>query len=137
MKISFSKDEQDVNVGDTFDVTVEVQNAKDVISAPFIFQFDPKLISVSDVAAGKFWSTDGQTPAPLMKNVQNESGLASIRVTRKPGTPAVAGSGTLLTLTLKALKSGTVTFSANNILLNNSQEQVMGSGRPTLIIHIK
>jgi hypothetical protein len=102
-----------------------------------MMQYDPKLLSLEGVSAGKFWSADGQEPAPLMKNVQNEAGLASVRISRKPGTPAVAGSGALLTLTLKALKAGTASFSANNVMLQNSQDQMMASGHPQITINIK
>jgi hypothetical protein len=88
------------------------------------------------VTAGKFWSADGEEPL-LIKNVQNESGLASVRVSRKPGSAAVAGTGTLLTMTFKALASGTATLTAANITLNNVQNQMLGSGSPRLTINIK
>jgi hypothetical protein len=137
VKISFSKEEIGAVAGNTFELTVEVENARDVTASPFMFQYDPKFIQVEDVTAGKFWSSDGQTPAPPIKNIQNEAGLATVRVTRKPGTPPVAGSGTLLTLTLKALKAGQTSFSANNVTLNNSQDQMLGSGHPTVSVTIK
>lgn len=136
VKIHFTEDNLDKNAGDTFTVTVAVDNAKDVVSAPFTFQYDPKLLSLDTVTAGKFWSADGEEPL-LIKNVQNESGLASVRVSRKPGSAAVAGTGTLLTMTFKALASGTATLTAANITLNNVQNQMLGSGSPRLTINIK
>ena len=33
-----------------------------------MLQYDPKLISLDNVAAGKFWSADGEEPL-LIKNV--------------------------------------------------------------------
>ena len=136
VKIHFAEDSLDKNVGDTFTVSVLVDNAKDVVSAPFMFQYDPKLLSLDSVAAGKFWSADGEEPL-LIKNVQNESGLASVRVNRKPGSAAVAGTGTLLTMTFKALAGGTATLTAANITLNNVQNQMLGSGSPKLTVTIK
>ena len=135
-KIHFSQDEINKSVGETFTVDVDVENARDVISAPFTFQYDPKLLSLDNVAAGKFWTGGGEEPL-LIKNVQNESGLASIRLSRKPGSPALAGNGTLLTLTLKALAPGTARLTAANITLQNAQTQMMGSGSPVLTINIK
>jgi hypothetical protein len=93
-------------------------------------------LSLDNVVAGKFWSGDGEEPL-LIKNVQNESGMASIRLSRKPGSSAVAGTGNLLTLTLKALAPGTATLSAINITLANVQTQMVGSGSPRLSITIK
>ena len=136
MKIHFGQDEINKAVGETFTVEIEVENARDVISAPFMFQYDPKLLSLDSVAAGKFWSGGGEEPL-LIKNVQNESGLASVRLSRKPGSPSLAGNGTLLTLTLKALAPGAAKLTAANITLNNVQNQMMGSGNPVLTINIK
>ena len=48
-----------------------------------------------------------------------------------------AGSGRLLTVTLKALAPGAATFSAANIALNGTQDQAVGSGGPKLTINIK
>ena len=123
-------------VGETFTVSVNVDNAKDVISAPFILQYDPKLLALDSVAAGKFWSGDGEEPL-LIKNVQNESGMASVRLSRKPGSPAIAGSGTVLTLTFKTIAAGTAIINGANMTLNNVQNQVVGSGNPKLTVTIK
>jgi general secretion pathway protein D len=136
VKIHFTDDEINKTVGETFKVDVNVENAHDVVSAPFTFQYNPKLLSLDSVAAGKFWSSDGEDPL-VIKNVQNESGLASIRVNRKPGSAAVGGNGTLLTLTLKALAPGEAKLTAANITLNNAQTQMLGSGSPVLTINIK
>ena len=136
VKIQFGEENLDKNLGDVFTVTVNVENARDVISAPFMFQYDAKLLSLDSISAGKFWTADGEQPL-LIKNVQNESGLASVRLSRKPGSSALAGTGTLLTLSFKALASGTATISAPNITLNNVQNQMMGSGSPKLTVTIK
>jgi general secretion pathway protein D len=136
MKIHFADEKVDKNVGDAFEVSIAVDNAKDVISAPFMLQYDPKLLSLDSVAPGKFWTADGEEPL-LIKNVQNESGLASVRLSRKPGSAALAGTGTLLTLTFKALSSGTATVTAANISLSNAQSQIVGSGSPKLTVNIK
>ena len=136
VKIHFSEDTLSKNAGETFTVSVNVDNAHDVASSQFMLQFDPKVLSMDNVAAGKFWSGDGEEPL-LIKNVQNEAGLASIRLNRKGTSNALAGTGTLLTLTFKALAPGTATLSASNITLNNSQTQMVGSGSPKLTITVK
>jgi general secretion pathway protein D len=136
VKLHFADEKVDKNAGESFSVTIQVDNARDVVSAPFMLQYDPKLLSLNDVAFGKFWSGDGEEPL-LIKNVQNESGLASVRLSRKPGSAAVAGTGNLLTLNFKALASGTATISANNITLSNAQNQMVGSGSPKMTVNIK
>jgi general secretion pathway protein D len=113
-----------------------VEDAKDVVSAPFIVQFDPKLVSLNDVAYGKFWSADGEEPL-LIKNVQNDAGIASIRLSRKPGSAAVGGSGTLLTLTFKAVGAGGAGVVASNVTLTNSQNQMAASGTAKVTVNVK
>jgi general secretion pathway protein D len=136
VKVHFASDQMDKNVGDTFDVTLQVDDARDVVSAPFILQYNPKLLSLNNVTAGKFWSADGEEPV-LTKDVHNDTGLAQIGVSRKPGSSAVAGTGTLVTLSFKAMAGGTANLSVNNIQLNNAQSQMVGSGSPKVTINIK
>jgi general secretion pathway protein D len=135
-KIHFNQAQLDKSVGDTFNVTIQVEDARDVSSAPFLLQFDPKILSLSDVTFGKFWAADGEEPM-MIKNVQNDAGMASVRVNRKPGTRAVSGSGDLLTLSFKAIGRGTATVSVSNLTLNNAQNQTVGSASPKVAITVK
>ena len=134
VKIHFTEDQMGKSVGDNFSVTLAVDNGKDVISAPFTVQYDPKILSLSDVAPGKFWSADGQEP---IMSMQDNAGVATIRVNRKPGTPAVAGNGTLLTLNFKAVGAGSATVAASGVTLNNAQNQLVGSGNSKITINVK
>jgi len=136
VKIHFAEDSVSKGVGETFTVSVNVDNARDVISAPFIVQYDPKLLTLDNVSAGKFWSAEGEEPL-LIKNIQNEAGMANVRLSRKPGSTALAGSGTVLTLTFKTLAAGTATINGVNMTLNNVQNQVVGSGNPKVTVTIK
>ena len=73
-----------------------------------------------------------------IKNVpRTNRATASVRLSRKPGSTPVAGSGTLLTVTFKALAPGAATLNAANITLNNAQNQMLGSGSPKLTVNIK
>jgi general secretion pathway protein D len=135
-KIRFGEEEIAKHPGETFTVTVPVDDARDVTSAQFIINYDPKILSLDDVTAGKFWSGDGEIPL-LIKNVQNEAGQANVRLSRKPGSVSVGGSGTLLTLSFKAVAAGTTAVSASNITLNNSNAQMMASGSPKVPVVIK
>ena len=135
-KVHFNEAQLEKNVGDSFNVSIQVEDARDVVSAPFAIQYDPTILSLNDVSFGKFWSTDGEEPL-LIKNVQNDAGQANVRLSRKPGSPAVAGAGTLLTLSFKAVGSGTATVAAVSVTLSNAQNQMVGSGSPKMTIHVK
>ena len=137
VKIQFEQSQITKNVGDSFTVTLQVENARDVVSAPVLLQYDPKILALSDVSAGKFWSGDGQEPQPATKNVQNEAGMATVALSRKSGSPSISGTGSLLTLTFTAVGKGTATISASNVTLNNSQNQMVGSGSPKMTVEVK
>jgi general secretion pathway protein D len=136
VRIHFDAAQVNKNVGENFTVSIMVEDAKDVTNAPFILQYDPKIVSLTDVTYGKFWSGDGEEPL-LIKNVQNDAGLASVRVSRKPGSASVAGTGTLLTLTFKALAAGTANVAATNVTLSNAQNQMVGSGSARVTVNVK
>ena len=136
VKIHFSEAQLEKNAGETFTVTIQVEDAKDVSSAPIALQYDPKILSLNDVAFGKFWAADGQEPI-MVRNVQNDAGTAAVNINRKPGSAAVSGSGTLLTLTFKALAPGSATISAANVTLSNSQNQRVGMASPKLTVTVK
>ena len=135
-KIHFDETQLDKNQGESFTVSIQVEDARDVSSAPFLLQYDPKILSLEEASAGKFWSGDGEAPM-LIQNLQNDAGLASVRINRKPGTPAISGTGTILTLKFKAVGKGTATVSATNITLNNAQNQMVGSGNPKITVNVK
>jgi general secretion pathway protein D len=136
VRIHFNETQLDKNTGDTFSVTIQVEDARDVSAAPFMLQYDPKVLSLSDLAFGKFWVPDGEEPI-MIKNVQNDAGLASARINRKPGTPTVSGSGPLLTLTFKAIGHGSATISASSVTLNNANNQMVGSASPKIAVTVK
>lgn len=115
---------------------LQVDDAKDVMSAPIRIQFDPKLLSLNEITRGAFWIPDGEEPL-VIRNLQNDAGTASIQLTRKPGTPGVSGAGAMLTLSFKAVGRGNSKISATNVTVINSQSQAVGSGSPQITVNVK
>ena len=135
-KIHFNEAQLDKKIGDTFSVTIQVENARDVVSTPIQLRFDPKILSLNSVAPGNFWSSDGEETL-VARNLQNDLGIANVLLSRKPGSASVAGSGTLLTLNFQAIAPGATTVSGTNITLNNAQNQIVASGSPSITIHVQ
>jgi general secretion pathway protein D len=126
----------DAAKGATFTVSISADNANDLGAAPMQVKFDPQMLKLNDVAAGDLLAKGGATPL-VVKNVQNESGNASIQVSRQPGLTGVNGSGAIVTLTFEAVAPGDTQIVAPNTALRNSQGQPAGSGSPVLSVHIK
>jgi general secretion pathway protein D len=135
-RIRFNEAQVEKKVGESFMLTLLVEGAVDVTSAPCTIRFDPNMLSLEDVAPGNFWGSDAGSPT-VVKSIQNDIGQASVRFNRKPGNPGAAGLGTLLTLKFKALRSGTAAVEASNITLSGSQNQMVGSANSKVVIAVQ
>jgi general secretion pathway protein D len=134
--LHFSQRTIDAAAGKTFTVSIVADNAADVGAAPIDVRFDPKMLRLNDVAAGDLLTQGGAVPL-LTKNIQNESGTASVQVSRQPGLKGATGSGALVTFTFSAVAPGETQVMAPNIAVRNSQGQPAGNGVSSLTVRIK
>jgi general secretion pathway protein D len=122
--------------GSAMTVALIIENATDVVSAPLTVQYDPKVVKLNDVVHGDFLSSDGQIPV-FTKNIQNDTGLAGINLARSPGSAGVSGSGVLVTMNFQAIAPGSATVRIPNLVVRNSQGQVVSSGVPQMVINVR
>jgi general secretion pathway protein D len=134
--LHFAQKTIDTTAGKTFTVSIVADNAVDLGAAPVEVKFDPKMLRLNDVAAGDLVSQGGAVPL-LTKNIQNESGTASVQVSRQPGSKGATGSGALVTFTFSAVAAGETQVMAPNIAVRDSQGQPAGNGVSSLTVHIK
>jgi general secretion pathway protein D len=136
VKVQFLPGTVNTAVSSSFAVGVVIQG-DDIAATPMQIQFDPKLLRLNDVTRGNFFSQDGQQPA-FTKNIQNDTGTASVQLNRASGTPGVSGIGTVVTLNFQATGRGNTTVSIPSITVRNSQGQVVGtSGPQQLVVNVK
>ena len=126
----------ETSVQGTMTVALIIENAADVAAAPIQIQYDPKIVRLNDVGRGDFFASDGQTPA-FTKNIQNDTGLATVTLNRPTGVPGVSGSGVLVTLLLQGLAQGTTTLSVPNLIVRGTQGQVVAAGTPQIVINVR
>jgi len=134
--VRFLPDRVDTNVQNTFMVAVAVNNAADLASAPIQIQFDPKVLRLNDIVTGDFLAQGG-TRVNFTKNIQNDSGTATVTLNRPSGAPGVSGSGVLMTLSFQAVGKGNTTVTLSNVNLQNTQNQSLGDGNPGLPVRIQ
>jgi general secretion pathway protein D len=123
-------------LGRTFNVSLVIQNATDLFSAPMHIKFDPKMLRLNDVVQGNLLSSDGQQVS-FTKNIMNDTGDATITMNRFPGSGGVTGSGMLATLSFTALGRGATNVSVLNFTAVNSQGQAIVNSSPGLSVSIK
>jgi len=119
--------------GGAFTVTVAIEDGVDVAAAPIQVQFDPKMVKLNDAVRGDFLSSDGQ-PALFTKNILNDTGTASLDLTRLPRAAGVSGAGALVTLQFQALGRGNSTITLPNLTVRNSQGQPIATATPQIAV---
>ena len=123
-------------MGNPFNVNVMIQNATDLFSAPMQIKFDPKVLRLSDVVQGSLLASDGQE-VTFTKNIQNDTGVATVALNRLPGSGGITGSGLLVTLSFTTVGQGTTTVSIPGFTPTNSQSQAISSSSPLLTVNVK
>ena len=100
-----------VSVSTPFTVTVQLEGASNTGSvSPLRVKYDPALLRLNDVNAGDLLSRDGQRVTSV-KDIRNDTGEATISISRMADAPGVSGAGTVATLNFVAVGKGTGTVS--------------------------
>ncbi len=58
-----------------------------------------------------------------VKDIRNDTGEATLMVSRLPGSPGISGSGAIATLNFVAVGKGSSTVTVTDSILKNSQQQ--------------
>lgn len=116
--------------------TLNAQNLTDLFAAgPIRVKWDPKLLRLNQIAPGDFLKQDGQNP-PII-DIRNDTGEATINITRTPGSAGANGSGVLAQLTFTAIGKGTGTITVTDAALKNSQQVSIAAGLPVLQLTVQ
>jgi hypothetical protein len=104
-------------------VTVVVENVSDLAAgAPIKIKFDPAKLRLNDIIPGEFFSREDGQPT-VVKDIRNDTGEATLTVTRRAGAPGVTGSGPVARLDFVAVGAGASTVTVTGSVLKNSQQQ--------------
>ncbi len=122
-------------VGTTFQVAVVATFADDVTGVPMQVQFDPKVLQLVNVDAGRLLSKDGQSAALVHRDEGN--GMVTISTSRPPGTPGVSGQGDVCTLTFRAVAPGDSNITLVKVSASNSHQVTVPAVGSQAIVHIK
>src|SRR5882724_9998228 len=123
-KIRFEPQSLSLKAGQTAIIGVVVENVNDLFSIPLLLQYNPAVISVEEVQHGGFLSGGTQEIA-IVQRVDKEHGQAIISATRRPNTPGVSGSGTLIGIVIKALAPGSSNLSIVQVNAKDSQQKLI------------
>jgi len=122
-------------VGSTFQVAVMLSNANDLYSVPLQIQFNSKVLNLVNVDAGNLLSQDGQAVALVHRD--EGDGAVTISASRPPGVTGVNGSGTVCTLTFKAVGPGDSALQMVRIGAKDSRQNSLPAVGTPATVHVQ
>ncbi len=135
-RLRFDRSPVSVVAGGRFTVHLIVDGVTDLFAAPFKISFDPKTVRLVDARRGALLSNDGQDVI-FSKNVLNDTGEATINLSRFPGSGGVSGSGVLATFEFEAAAAGATSVNVTNVAARNSESQPISLGNVQLEVTVK
>lgn len=136
-RVSFSPATLQATNGARVTVNVQVENGANLGSmAPLRIKYDAELLRLEDIAPGDIFSRGGGG-ATSTKDIQNDTGEASITISRLPGAPGVTGTGTLAVLTFTAIGSGQAPVTIEELALKDPQSQALAAATASLGVQIQ
>jgi len=135
-RVLLSPEKIETQSGATFTVNLQVENAQDLFSAPVRVKFDPNVVRLNEVTRGSFLAADGKEVL-FTRNILNETGDASIVLSRMPGSVGVSGSGSLLTLTFQVVGKGVTVITAPQLSFQDSRASTILTASPQVTVAIK
>jgi general secretion pathway protein D len=135
-RVVFNPEGLEAASGGAVTVSLAVENVTDLFSAPLRFKFDPNVLRLDDVTRGNFLAGDGRDVL-FTRNIQNNTGDATIGLRRNTGVGGLSGSGTLVTLTFQVIGKGVTTVTAPGLSFLDSRGQSILSASPQMSVTIK
>jgi general secretion pathway protein D len=130
-KLRFEPQTLNLKVGQEKVLVIAVDNVSDLFSIPLLLQYNPAVVSVEEVefAAGEGghsgFLSGGTQEIAIVDHIDKEKGQAIISATRRPNTPGVSGSGSLMALKIKALAPGSSNLSIVQVNAKDSQQRLI------------
>ena len=122
-------------VGSTFQASVQIANAVDVFSVPLQVQFNPAVLELVNVDTGTFLGSDGQAVAMAHRDEGN--GLVAMSARRPPNSKGVNGSGSVCTMTFKAIAAGDSTITLVKVGASDSKNVNLPAVGGQAVVRVK
>jgi len=114
-----------VGVNAEFSVSIQVNQAEQLFGMPLRIRYDKSILELQEVVKGDFLAGPEGTDLIFSRNIRNQVGQAAVNISRFPGTGGADGSGSLLTLTFKAIGPGQSAINVAPMGARNASQQVI------------
>jgi general secretion pathway protein D len=117
-------------------VTLEATNVTDLAVIPIKLRWDPKILRLNQATPAALLTKDGNVNPPTL-DIRNDSGEATIEMTRVPGVAGVTGSGPLIQLTFAAVGKGSTSIAVTEVNLRNSKKEAISATAPSAVVNVQ
>lgn len=122
-RVSFNPSAVSVNANAPFTVNVQLENAEDAFSvSPLRVSWDPALLRLNDIAPAELLTRDGGRVTSV-KDIRNDTGQATLTISRAAGSPGISGSGPVAVLTFVSLAPGMAQVTVSDLGLRDTQNR--------------
>jgi general secretion pathway protein D len=135
--LSFAPPSMQVQLSAPVVVTLQALNMVDLFTAPFRVKWDPKLLRLNQVTPGALIGDGGPQVNPPSIDIRNDTGEASITISRITGAPGVSGTGELVKLMFMAVGKGSGTISVTDPGLRNSKQEPIAAAGPVMQVTVQ
>ena len=123
--------------GSSVSVSVQLENVNNLGAlAPLRIKYDPEQLRLDDMLPGDLLSRGGMA-ATAVKDIRNDTGEASIVVTRPPGAPGVSGTGTAAILNFTAIGTAVTPVTVTDAGLRDTQGQPIAAAASSLGVTVQ
>ncbi len=109
-----------IEVGQEFELTVEIDGVTSLSSAPLFVNYDPVRLNLMGIKEGSFLEMDGR-PADFSSHTKKEGGQTIIDYKQADGGIGASGSGRLFTLQFRAQSAGSALIDLNRVNFRDPQ----------------
>jgi general secretion pathway protein D len=117
-------------------VTLDAANATDLAVVPIKLRWDPKILRLNQATAAALFTKDGNVNPPTL-DIRNDSGEATIELSRSAGAAGVNGSGPLMQLTFSAVGKGSTSIAVTEVNLRNSKKEAVAVTGPSAVVNVQ
>jgi hypothetical protein len=136
-RASFAPAPAQGQLGAAIPVSLVVDNPADLFTALMKLKFDAKVLRLNDVVVGNLLTAGGKQILPPSKNILNDTGEASVTLSRAAGAGGASGSGTLVTFIFQAAGKGTSTVSFSDFVLRDSKLEPISVTAPQTTVTVR
>ena len=134
--VVFAPGQIQTQLGSSFTITLQGEGVTNLQALESQFKFDPKVLKVNSINAGDLMQRGGP-PLQPQRNILNDSGDASVTLSRDPGRGGANGFGALLIVTFQAVGKGQTFVTLPKLVLHDVAGHTGGVNSAPLTVTVK